>query len=719
MKKHTVGDLNRLYQDAEAADKSLFAEQRSHVLLIAGDHYNRRGDTKFSQIRDNRDVSDTSKLRLTKNHTHKVHKFYTQSVMANANGVTPVPQLDGEMQDVKAAELNKAVWTDFQTRYKLKRKRRSWASDYCGIGEVHLKVFWDPDAGDFEGYHQKIDEYGEPEFDMQGEPVPDKENPKFEGALTYERIYGFNLMRDPGAQSLDESPYLITRKMVATPTLRSRYKDDDEKTKAISDGSNETYVVFDSNKGGYERAKGFTPVREYFFRPCVEYPEGYFYIATKGVILEEGELPEGLFPILSAGFDVHPTSPRGRSIIKQARPYQAEINRAASSQALHQITIGDDKILYQSGTKLAPGALLPGVRGITFQGMEPKILQGRDGGQYQNYIDGQIREMYDVLDVNNIMAQANDVKGGNDLYALLFRSSAQKQQLSGYSEQFEDFLTDVCSLSLELGKAYLSEELLIPAIGMKEYVNMAEYKSSTKLRYQIKVVPQDDTLETQFGKQLSFQHLLQYGGQQLGREDIGMLMRNMPFANNEEMFKKYTIDNDTTKNLMLAIERGEYPQSIEEDNHEYIISELSLRVKQADFGYLEPQIQKAYLQKRQEHSQLAAQKEQKILAMQSKYIPADGPMIAVEMYVDNPDPKKAPKRARIPQRALDWLLKQLQAQNGSMERLEQMNGGEASMMQNAMGPDGRQGAQGGQGMPPGMPPQQIGPGQGPNMGAMR
>ncbi len=692
MRKKTVGQLNRLYNEAETVDKSLFAEQRSHILLISGEHYNDRNSRKYNQIRDQRDQSDHTKLRLTKNHTHKVHKYYVQSVMSNAKGVTVMPQLGGEIQDQKAAELNKAVWIDTQTRCKIDRKTRLWASDYCGIGEVHLKVYWDPDKGDLKGYNQKLDELGMPMVDERGQPVPDKDDPVFAGDFVHERIFGFNMLRDPGAQSFEESPYLIIRKMVNTEELKARYKDDEGKFKAIVEGANEMYIVFDSHRGGYEKSKGFSPIREYYFRPCVEYPRGYYYIATKGVILEQGELPLGLFPIVSQGFDVHQTSPRGRSIIKQARPYQAEINRASSSQALHQITIGDDKILYQAGTKLAPGSLLPGVRGITFQGMEPKILQGRDGGQYQDYINGQIKEMYDVLDVNNVMAQSQNTAGGNDLYALLFRSAAQKQQLSGYSEQFEDFLVDVCELTLELGKEYLPDDMLIPAMGMKEYVNMAEYKSSEKLRYKINVVPQDDTLETKFGKQLSFQHLLQYSGAKLGREDIGMLMRNMPFANSEEMFKKYTIDNDSTKNIMLALERGEYPQSIEEDNHEYIISELSLRIRQPDFRYLQEQIQQAYMSKRKEHTELQAQKEKKILAMQSEYIPADGPMIACDMYVENADPKKAPKRARIPQRALDWLVKHLQEQSGSLERLEEMNGGTASDMAQAMGP--RKGAMG-------------------------
>ena len=37
-------DLLDLKQNAELADKKIFADQRNYSLLIAGDHYNRSGD---------------------------------------------------------------------------------------------------------------------------------------------------------------------------------------------------------------------------------------------------------------------------------------------------------------------------------------------------------------------------------------------------------------------------------------------------------------------------------------------------------------------------------------------------------------------------------------------------------------------------------------------------------------------------------------------------
>lgn len=698
-KRMSVGDLNVLYDEADLVDKAVFAEQRSNILLIAGEHYSSSNLDKYSNLRTNAQAQQKIKrLRIMKNHSYKVHRRYKSSVLQNANGVKIAPQLEYEIQDQKAAELNQSVWDYIKDNYKIGEKTRRWASDFCGIGEVFLKLFWNPDKGDFIGYNQSTSADGAPLFNNDGSPMPDNDSPVFSGKLEFERVFGFNILRDPSAKEMEESPYLIYRKLADTKELRVRYRERDDVIKSLDDGASEEYIIFDSNKNSYDRAKGKTPIREYYFRPCAIYPRGYFYIATKGAVLEEGELPEGIFPIVHKAFDENQTSPRGRSVQKQARPYQAEINRASSSQAMHQITIGDDKILYQAGTKLAPGSLLPGVRGITYQGMEPKILPGRDGAQYTGYIDSQKAEMYDVLDVNNLFQQGQEVKGGNDLYALLFRSASQRQQLSEYSEKFEEFLVDVCKVALQLAKAYFPEDILVPAIGRRELVNMAEFKSTTPMNFQIKVVPQDNTLETQFGKQMTFQHLMQYSGQQLSRQDIGMLMRTMPYSNTEEQFKEYTLDYDNVKNLMLALDRGEYPESIAEENHDYIVSKLSSRMRQGDFKFLPPQVQQMYAQKRMEHQQLSEEARQRLIAEQAEYIPADGPMIACEMYVeDSTDPSKAPKRARIPQNALNWLVKMLESQSGPLSQLEQANLGELRNLD--QGPPGQMMPQE-NGMPP-------------------
>lgn len=45
---YTIKDLEKFYTQSDEADKELFAEQRSNILLITGEHYNRLRSNFFS-----------------------------------------------------------------------------------------------------------------------------------------------------------------------------------------------------------------------------------------------------------------------------------------------------------------------------------------------------------------------------------------------------------------------------------------------------------------------------------------------------------------------------------------------------------------------------------------------------------------------------------------------------------------------------------------------
>lgn len=687
MSKFSLTELNGFYRDAESADSKLFAEMRSNILLVAGDHYSKRMSNATANIRDPRVAAAEQKLRITKNHTHKVHRRYVSSILTYAGDVSVGPQDENEIQDRKDADLNKAVITDVKNKMKFRARRRTWANDFCAVGEVGVIVRWNPDKGELRGYEQKIGDYGDPMFDEMGQPVPDETLPVFKGEFEHEDLYGFNIWRDPGAKTMEESWFIGVKKLADSKKLSARYPDLASKISKTSDDSD--YIVFDSQAGNYSRSKNKTLVKEIYIRPCKEFPKGYFYIFTTGTILEQGELPFGIWPIAWAGCDEFTSDPRGHSPIKQGRAYQAEINRSASSTALAQVTLGSDKVIYQTGTKLAPGALLPGVRGITYSGFAPQIIPGRDGSQYVPYNKDTIAEYYDVMDVASINMEKDD-KGGYDAYSLLYKSASQKQAMSLYSEKFEQFLLDWAWIVLELAKKYLPDDTLIMAAGRKEIVNIQEFRKTIPLHYQIKLEAQDETIETKFGRQLTMQHILQYTGQNLEREDIGLLVRNMPFANIKHPFRGMTVQYDAIENEILAIERGETPQVAEGMDHDQAIKILTNRVNEPDFKYLPPNVRQMFDTKKNEHMQHKAQQEQALIDAKNEYIPVDGPMIAADVYVQDPvNPEKAPKRARIPQRAVEWLLQKLEAQGASLDKLESMNGGAMSQLASMLGMGGQ------------------------------
>jgi len=667
--------LNRLYTDAEAADREIFSEMKSNVLLIAGEHYSRKSLDRINErIRTNKELTDYQKLRLTKNHVHKIVRHYVAQIIGFAPGVSPSPKNPSELSDQKAAELCNSVWLDAKQRYKLHKKVPRWARSFIGLGEVCVMLKFDPNKGEIKGYAQAVDpETQEPLVDEQGQPLPDENQPVRRGEFLFEEVYGFNLLRRAGGRDMETSVPWIVRKMVDLEDLKRRYAADPEKLKAVTQSSQDDFIVFDQDKSRYERAQGQVLVREYYWPPGTEdYEEGYFAITTKDGILEEGPLPFGIWPFVWAPFDEYPTTARGRAIVKQLRPYTAEINRASSQLAMQQITLGDDKVIYQAGTKLSPGSLLPGVRGVTYQGAPPQILAGRDGGQYLPYIQAQISEMYSIA----MMQEENEAKTEYQLepYTMLFRSMKQSKKFAEYGEKFENFLVELCELYLTMAKRYLDDDEVIAAVGKNEQINIPEFKNTTPLNYEIKVEPKEETIDSQFGRQLALNHVLQYVGPQLSTKDIGKVIKNMPYGNVEGAFDDLTVDFDNARNDMLQLDKGVMPEIRQYENHEYLVQALTTRTKKPDFAFLPDNVRQAYDQAIQMHEQALAEQQQKIQDAKNEYIPTNGAMIATDLYVTNPkDPSLPSKRVRIPYQALDWLVNQLEVQGQSLNALEAQN----------------------------------------------
>lgn len=675
MKLKKLADLNICYNEAEQVDREDFAEKRSNVQLVAGEHYKKsKLTTQLStRIRNASNRTDDQKLRITKNHIFRLANHYVESILSTSPDVKCVPYNKGEMQDQKDAELNDSVWKDIKHRHRIKEKIRQWAEDFVHLGECAVKVSWDPMKGELLGYRpRKEDTTSEYARDENGELMPDHGQPVYSGDWDFERIYGFNLLRSPAVDSMEESPYLIVRKLVDTKELKLKYADDEEKLRFITESAKDNFVIFDTERGRMDKSKGRTLVRYHYYRPCAEYPRGYYYIATEDGILEQDELPFGIFPIVWRGFDENPTVPRGKSVIKRARPFQAEINRAISQQATHHVTLGSDKIIYQAGTKLSPGALLPGVRGITYQGAAPTILPGRAGEQFTAYIESQIQDMYRACGAEELW-ETNPESAQQDPWAKLFANYKQRRKYAKYGEKFEQFLIDVADLTLKLARHYLDDQALIRAAGTSELINVPEFKNSPTTTWDFKVEAQSEDLETLMGKQLSAIHTMQYVGKQLDKDSIGQLIRSMPFGNLEEGFEDLTLDYDNAQNLILALDRGQPMPVSEFDNADYMAKRLIHRMRKPDFRFKPPEIQQLYKMTLDGYHQELAKQEEKIQAAKNEYIPTDGPMVGVDMYVENEDPTKEPKRARLPSRAIEWLVDVMKKQGMSLEKLENMD----------------------------------------------
>lgn len=699
VEEHSLEDLNAFYLEGESVDQEVFAEQRSNILLVAGEHYNRRKFNFLRRVRDSKDLTQEQKIRLTKNHIQRICKTYVNNIISMAPDVGFMPKNESELQDQKAAELHHAVWLDAKERYGIDELKDDWCDSFIQIGEVATKIFYDPMAGQLKGYEAQVGEDGQMVCDDMGQPIGDPSRPVHEGQFVFEEVYGFNLIRPAVAKDLRQAEWLAIRKMVSQKAMLSKFGDSEDMKKIFQLSQDQTYLVFDATRGGYLKDSGQCLIIEYFFRPCAQYPNGYFYFTTKHGVFAKGELPGGIFPVVFQAADKYATSPRGRSIVKTMRPYQVEINRAASKMAEHQITLGDDKIILQNGSKMSPGAALPGVRSINVTGQAPQILEGRSGAQYLEYCNAQISELYDVMMVQE---DSQEIAGQIDPYVLLFRSAKQKKRYQRYVKRFETYLINVVKTYLRLAKIHLQDDAVIYAVGRSEMVNIPEFRKMTDICYDIRVEAQSDDIETKLGKQMVLNHTLQYVGGQLNPEDIGKFMREMPFANFNESFDDMTIDYDSAENDILALDRGEKPPVGEFDNHPYMIKRLTARMRKADYKFLSPEVQQNYHMKLDMHQQMEAFKQLQIQRAKDGYIPTGGYLVVCDLYAPDPNDPSKTKRARVPYESLMWLLKQLETQGAALDEVQGMNEGSQAeiaqkMLAQGQGPNQMAGSPNGMG----------------------
>jgi hypothetical protein len=669
-----VADLSRMYSEGDTADKAVFAEMRTNLQLVAGNHYVREGSKYWNRIRSSKQLSNEQRLKLTKNHTQRVTKIYRNSIESFAPGVQILAANEKELRDQKQAELNSSYWAYTADCNDFNSFRARAVANFTELGEVCAKVFWDMEGGQVVGYqaeqapHPETGEMGVVVDDM-GQPVA-SDQPVYSGKIKLELFEAYNLRRDPGSRTIQESPYLTISKLVPIAKVRTMLPEDMAKKIIDSKPLNE-YSVYDNNSGTYRNVRDQVLVKETYYRPAPKIPKGYYFIWTEETILAKGELPYGIFPILHEGFDEQTGNARSHSVIRHIRPAQIEINRCASKISETQVTLGDDKVWVQANTKVSQGAMLPGVRVNSYSGSPPTVQPGRGGDQYLGYLENQIDELYRLANLEEILAEQPD---SPDLYANLLKSFRFKKKFALYGEKFERFLIRLVKTSLELARHCANEEELVPALGRSEYINIGEFKDTREIHYQIKVLPRTDDIESQFGKQITLNHMIQYIGPQLEKEDLGQMIRLSPFLNTEQAFEKFTMKYDNVVNDILALDRGQYRAPRPYQDHQYIIEALTHRMGKSDYEFLPFNIQQLYEHKLQAHEQLKAQELVALQRAQSGFIPSGGYMVACDFYQGDPNNPNKTKRVRVPSESLNWLITKLKSQGSELDEVVNVPG---------------------------------------------
>lgn len=677
-----ISSLLSKYESAKSADDKKFSVMKSNARLVNGDHYLNGIHKDLERSRYSRRLSSEAKLRLTQNHISRASNLWVNSILNAAPDVQILPNNEYEEGDKKAAEMHMSA-KEFISRFNnYEDKKLKLVKDFWDLGECALKIYYDPTKGPLvDGDIVEIRDENGLLLEMYQEQKP-------MGMVIFERIMPFNLLRDPVAKEWDECRWMIYRKMFDKRELMSMFpgEENEEKRAMIQESQDETYKVYDTGSSEYTESKKVL-ILEYYFRPSKLYPKGYYAIATTQGILDEGPLPGGVFPIEVVNFDDVPTCPRGVSKIKQLRPIQAEINRAVTKMAEHQITLGDDKLIIRAGAKIAESNKIAGVRAIQVAGagLEPTILAGRSGNQYVDYWLQQV-EMFDRI--AEIPKLDQDKMAQLDPYGMLLMSMREKKRFSIYASKFERFQIRVWEKALKVLKHHIPAESIIPMVGRHDCINIDEFKSSDDLSFQIKLKPRTDDPESLVARQFAQSQILQYKGGDLSDVDFGELVSDMPFFGKRALVTSGKIKSDRARNMILKLDKGKDMRISEQDDPAYMLQKLDSRMSEADFdsithrypdGRVVPTevIHQLYERKRQEYLQLQAEQLKAQQMMAQGQIPTSGELVPVQMYTselkeDGSGYKVS--REHLPHDALVWLKEVLMKQGMTEQTMASFGG---------------------------------------------
>lgn len=654
-RRRTHAELLEAATASFEADRRLFSEMRVAVRAYAGQF---GGDPELRRPWDGRQLPEQGAeerrrniLRYSKNHIPRLADVYANEIIREAPDIVAVPVTGGDVKADPLAEMNNEVYEHHKRKCSenYRQKTDDDVLDFVVVGEAACKLYWD-DQRD---------------------------------CVREETIAPYDLGRAPGSRSVEESPWHIHRHVYTKRDLVRMYGKKKGEGLAAGDPSTDvnhfgesSYTVFQSSKYEYDNLQG-TMVLEYYERPTVRHPRGrYFFFTTSGII-EQGELPGGVYPIVVQRFMKTPRLARGHSFIRNIYRIQTEINRASGQDATNMAHFGDDKFVTNSNSDLQMGKVIKGATHLKVSGFQDikssfLFVEGKGQPKYVDYIQAQVNEMDYICHVRTQMEDKKGPQKGGDLSVVLYTQIKDKKRFVKYAQAFEDYLVTKGRRVLSLYRHYLTPGDVIHSGNMDKRVLVPDFKATSDRDFMFAISPANESDETRLGKQIVVDKIMQYKGQDLDKADIGMILRASMLSNEKLLLSHFSPEYDSWVNNQVELEKGIMPQVSEVEDFAYKARMTTTRMSKPDFKELPLMVQDLYRRFLQVCEEGAAKAENERLRIEQGVIPTEGALLNTDLYRTVPNSSgtgQKTERVKLPHSALEWLVESLQKQGVTQQNL--------------------------------------------------
>jgi hypothetical protein len=561
---------------------------------------------------------DPYKLKLVDNRIMPAVLQQVAKMSANRPSFTVAPRTSDE-SDFRGAQMGDRALEWAWSAFDLSRKRRQailW-SRVCSAG--FWKICWDDRRGDpFEVMAVEGENGEQILLGSAGQPMqpdtpeaaavlnnihPDiaataRSKTLFTGDVAVEVRSPFSIFPDPlaGEEGLEGTDWAIEEVVKHPSWVKERYGKEILANAGASPGVLEARMP--GLPGQSDGQKIGVVVREFWAKPCSEFPKGKHLVYADQQVLLEEDNPYGWLPYVMFRGTPFPGRFWPTCVTEQQISPQTELNKTLSQIAENATRIGNPSVAISNQAGIDWDGLPGSIIRFNETGMQNSIPQFIQPPEMPGYIQNRVPQLVEAM---QDIAGQHDVSHGNvptgvtAAAAINLLQEADDTRLGPDVEDMEKTLEDAGKRIVQLIARYYTDDRALKLVGDEGGWNISQFRGSMLHdNTDVKVQAGSGMPRSKAAKQAAFQEMLnlflQYG-YQMDQRTLRKALQAYDVGGLEILVSDLDKDQAKVQRENNSLMQGQQVQVRDFDNHEYEIEAHNDFRKGAEYSQLNPAIQ--------------------------------------------------------------------------------------------------------------------------------
>lgn len=492
-------------------------------------------------------------------------------------------------EDKDSARLALQILNDVFDKQRFDEKRQELLMAVMQGGHAYIQVLWDPTLG-------------KPMFDPD-----DGSLVGYEGDVRFEVLNCLEIFPDPLAKTIDDCQWLVKAKVRKLEYFKEKYPDRGgavkEETAWLMSSmydlkANSLTAVGIVGASTQDQMRDSAIETVYYEKRSKDYPNGRMIVSASGILLEDKDLPVGMFDIVKFDDMLIGGRYNSESVITHLRPIQDQYNitRTKMSEWIRKLLAG--KYIVAKGSNLMQEALNNDIEVLEHtpvpNAAEPKAM---DIPQIPPYAYKDLQTTDSELDfISGINEVSRGVLPSASIPAsgLAFLQEQDQTRIGVTTTRNESGFARIGELALRyVGENYVMPRLLKLAGEGLEYTVKEFIGADIRDNYDV-IVIQGSTVPT--SKVIRRQDIMtawQSGllGNPQDNKVRMKVFQNLEYGDIEDMWKSQALDECQVKYAIESLEKGKLPPLDEFDNHQFHLIELNDYRKTDKYAQMDKQKQ--------------------------------------------------------------------------------------------------------------------------------